>query len=308
MSYTRRRILQVPAALAVGSYAAGSQASEVAHGESVGLGDLPRGEFYVDLDDIRMYCEVRGEGPLLIHQTGVWTVDSKLIMEPVDDALSKHFTVLTMDARGQGRTTLGKGPTTYTRVAADTTRLMDELKIDQAHFFGISDGGCIQLKLLLNFEERVKSASLCGTPYSHDAYTPAVKASFELWRQEMLADSEKHYGLDGEPQSVEALEQLRARYESVSPHPELFSNVMKERRRCWATEPDMSLKRLSAIQRPVLVINAGADEYIPKSAFDALEKAIPGSESVHYPDMTHVPYSHAVEIADAVAAFTSQHS
>ena len=300
MKYSRRTILQIPAAMVLSGGFAAIRAALADSAEAEQPGTLPSGEFHVDVDDFRMFCKVAGEGPLLIHQTGIWVSSSVAMMAPMNAALAKHFTVLTMDCRGQGGSTLGNGPTTYSRAAADTARLMDALDIDKAHFFGVSDGGCIQLELLLDFEERVASSTLCGTPYSHVAYTPELRASFKKWHEAMLADSNDFYGLTEDPYTPDALEAMRAQYAAVSPHPEKFIEVMKGQRRCWATEPDVSLRRLTAIKRPVLVVNTAADEYIPKSAFDALEEAIPNSESIFFEDMAHLPFTHADRIAEAM--------
>lgn len=303
MDATRRKVLQLPAALAVGAGLAGVQA---ARAENAVSGELPRGEFYVDVDDFRMYCQVSGAGPLLIHQTGIWTFSSVKNLAPMNEALAKHFTVLTMDCRGQGASTLGAGPTTYSRAAADTARLMDKLGIENAHFFGVSDGGCIQLELLLDFEERVRSSTLCGTPYNHDAYTPELQATFKRWHAAMLADSNDFYGLTDQPHTPEVLEAMRAQYAAVSPHPEKYIEILKGQRRCWATEPDVSLRRLTAIRRPVLVVKTAADEYIPEAAFDALEEAIPGAQSVYFKDMPHNPLAYANQLTEAIASFTAQ--
>ena len=303
MKSTRREILRLPAALALTGGLAAIQEARAASAEKAQSGNLPHGEFHVRVDDFRMLCEIRGEGPLLIHQTGIWLFSSVKTMASLNDALAKHFTVLTMDCRGQGGSTLGQGPTNYSRAAADTARMMDALDIDHAHFFGVSDGGCIQIELLLDFEERVKTSTLCGTPYSHDAYRPELQATFEKWHEAMLADSDDFYGLTNEPHPPAAMDAMRAQYAAVSPHPERFLEVMKGQRRCWATQPDVSLRRLSAIKRPVLVVSTPADEYIPKTAFDALESAIPGARSVFFEDLKHMPLTHADRIAAAMASF-----
>lgn len=303
MKTTRREVLQ--GAMALGAMA-GIPAASAGKAERSPAVDLPRGEFHVDVDDFRMFCKVEGDGPLLIHQTGIWTFSSVAMMAPLNEAFAKHFTVLTMDCRGQGGSSLGNGPTTYTRAAADTVRLMDELGIEDAHFVGVSDGGCIQLHLLLEFEERVKSSTLIGTPYSHDAYTPEVQAGFRKWREAMLADSDVFYGIDGKPHPDEVMKTMRTGYESVSPHPEKFIEVLKGQRRSWATEPDVSLRRLTAINRPVLVVSTDADEYIPKKAFDDLEAAIPGARSVFFEGMPHNPGVHVDQIAESMVDFTGQ--
>ncbi|MEM6705208.1 MAG: alpha/beta hydrolase [Acidobacteriota bacterium] len=302
MRTSRRELLRLPAALAVSRGLVGIQEARAANAEN--SDELPAGTFHVRVDDFRMLCEIRGEGPLLIHQTGIWMFSSVATMAPLNNALARHFTVLTMDCRGQGGSTLGSGPTNYSRAAADTARMMDSLDIDEAHFFGVSDGGCIQLELLLDFEERVTSSALCGTPYSHDAYTPELQATFKRWHEAMLADSDDFYGLTNQPHSAAMMEALKSQYAAVSPHPERFLEVMRGQRRCWATEPDVSLRRLAAIQRPVLVLKTAEDEYIPEAAFDALAGAIPGSSSVTLDGMKHSPLTHGKEIATAVAEFT----
>ena len=87
---------------------------------------LQPGVFTVAVDDIRIYAEVRGTGPLMILQNGMW-LDSFTFHfgGAFMAALAKYFTVLTFDPRGQGRTSAGSGAITYGRFAADTARLMD---------------------------------------------------------------------------------------------------------------------------------------------------------------------------------------
>nr|WP_070959350.1 alpha/beta hydrolase [Hyphomonas sp. Mor2] len=266
---------------------------------------LPRGDFYQDVGDIRIHYNIVGDGPMLIHQTGIWIVDWRTSVGAITEALSKHFTVLTMDPRGQGKTTLGSGPTTYGRLGSDTVRLMDALGIESAHFFGVSDGGCIQLQMLLDFEERIKSATLCGTPNTHESYTPLARTAFEAWRKEMLSDSDVFLDQFGNVMSDDFVNMLRAGYANASPNPERFLEVMKQQRRSWSTEPDISLKRLSAIRKRVLVITTDSDEFIPLSAMNAMASAIPGAETAFFEGMTHDPKPQMESIAERLAGFVA---
>lgn len=270
---------------------------------------LRSGSFYKRIDDIDMYCEISGTGPLLINQTGVWLSsisgeDSHL--RPWINELEKHFTVLTFDARGQGKTTLGNGPISYGRLAADTVRLMDMLDIPSAHFFGHSDGGCIQLELLLHFSDRVKTATLVGTSPNHQLYAPSLADAFDRWLEDAVAGNSQFRDLEGTLLSTEVINQTRQLYAKYSPHPEKFDEVMRQQRRCWSTEPNISLKQLSIIDRPVLVVNAGSDPYIPAESMQALAAAIPGAERVDFSELTHDLTPFMADIATSTASFIAK--
>jgi pimeloyl-ACP methyl ester carboxylesterase len=133
-------------------------------------------EHYVDLADIRMYYEAAGSGaPLVLLHGGFGSSD---VWDEYFPLLSDH-TVITPDSRGQGRTSIGDGPLTYGRMAGDVLRLLDYLGIGQAHFVGHSDGGCILFHLLIDYPDRVASATLIGAPYHTDNYSPQVYAAIQ---------------------------------------------------------------------------------------------------------------------------------
>ena len=260
---------------------------------------LEAGTFTTGIDDIEVYYEVRGSGPLMIIQNGMW-LDTfpNYFTAPLMSELAKHHTVLTFDPRGQGRTSAGQGPITYGRFAADTVRLMDKLGIGSAHFIGHSDGGCIQLHLLTDFCDRVTTATLLGTPYSHSAYSEKTREWFANWFDEMLRGVELKNG--------PGLDELRKRYAAVSPHPERFDEMRLEQRKCWSTEPNFSLRQLATIKRPVLVIAAGDDKSVPLRQFEILAENIPGAERVYFPQMGHEIEPYVGEIAEAAAAFAAR--
>ena len=306
-NHSRRQLIKGAAALSLGSGL--SSCSSVSE-----IGDTPKlqnGDFLIEVDDIKMYCEVSGQGPLLINQTGVWLssiAGEDALLRPWINELTKHFRVLSFDARGQGKTTLGDGPISYGRLAADTVRLMDALNIPSAHFFGHSDGGCIQLELLLHFSDRVKSATLAGTPPNHQSYVPSLREAFDRWFKDATADNAQFRDLEGSPLSSDALNEMRQYYANNSPHPEKFEKVMRQQRRCWSTEPNISFKQLSIINKPVLVINAGSDPYIPTESMQTMAAAIPNAERVDYPDLTHDLTPFMGDIASAVADFVGGRS
>lgn len=256
------------------------------------------GQFRVDVDDLRVFCELRGAGAPTILLNGMWQDSfTDHFGAPLLAALAGHRRVLTFDQRGQGRTTLGKGRVTYGRFAHDTVRLMDRLNIGQAHFIGHSDGGVVQLELLRDYPERVASATLLGTSFSQDSYRPSVRAMFTQWFEQMRSGADV----------VETPHQLekRARYERVSPEPQNFHAMLVAQRDCWATQPNFSLRELALIRRPVLVFSAGRDESMPPAQFDLLAASIPGAKRIAMPDMTHDIRPHIPQIVAAFVGFTN---
>jgi len=265
--------------------------------------NLPKGDFFRGVGDIRMHYNVTGEGPLLIHQTGMWLLDWRKIAEPVTRALAQYFTVLTMDARGQGRTSLGNGAITYARLAADTAGLMDALSIDRAHFFGGTGGGCALLEMALNYPEKVKSCSIYGAANDHDAYRPEMQGVFNAWQSEMTRDSDTFLDERGIARPKEMIETFRTMYAEVSPQPDRFTEVIRQQRRSWSTEPDISLRRLTAIDRPVMLLTTNEDEVISLESMREMATAIPRSTMVSIEGMTHSAIPKMNEVSLAVSKF-----
>jgi 3-oxoadipate enol-lactonase len=78
-------------------------------------------------------------------------------------ALSQKFRVLRYDMRGHGLTAVTPGPYSIARLAQDVLGLLDSLKVDQAHFCGISIGGAIGQWLGINSSGRFRSLTLSNT-------------------------------------------------------------------------------------------------------------------------------------------------
>ena len=78
-------------------------------------------------------------------------------------ALADRYRVLRYDKRGHGASGVSEGPYTISQLADDAVGLLDALKIEKAHFMGLSIGGMIGQQLGARYPERVLSLSLCNT-------------------------------------------------------------------------------------------------------------------------------------------------
>lgn len=246
---------------------------------------------YADLDDIRVYYERQGSGEPLVMLHGGF--GSSEIWAPYFSLLPQ-FTLIAPDSRGQGRTTLGDGPITYERMAADVIRLLDHLGIGQAHIVGFSDGGCTALHLLVDHSQRVKSATLIGTPYHTNNYPAPVYAFLQSFIAKLA---------DPGPQEP-ALQARRDAYATIAPRPQDWRELVHRLGQTWLTQPQFTDRQLGLIARPVLVVKVDHDEYLPAAVFDATAALIPGARMLHVPQGTHAVARQSPEqIADGIRSF-----
>ncbi|KAB2332176.1 alpha/beta hydrolase [Cytobacillus depressus] len=106
----------------------------------------------LDVDDIRMYYTVKGEGiPIVfIHPPLLTSANFMYQMEE----LSRNFKVIAFDIRGHGRSPYSNQAITYQTIAEDIRQLLDYLGVKKAFICGYSTGGTIALEYLLAYPDR----------------------------------------------------------------------------------------------------------------------------------------------------------
>jgi len=121
---------------------------------------------FIAVNDIKVYYEVYGKGePLLLlhgNSGSIWTMGS-LIPD-----LAKHFKVIAVDSRAQGKSTDSGKEITYALMASDMSELIDKLKLGSVHVVGWSDGGNIGLELALAHPQKVKKLVTFGANYTNE--------------------------------------------------------------------------------------------------------------------------------------------
>jgi 3-oxoadipate enol-lactonase len=118
---------------------------------------------YFDNDGARFYYQLEGreDAPVLVLSNSLGT--NLDMWAPQMPALLQHFRVLRHDARGHGRSDVTPGPYTIAQLGEDVLALMDHLKIDRAHFCGLSMGGMIGMWLGAHHAARIDRLVLCNT-------------------------------------------------------------------------------------------------------------------------------------------------
>lgn len=116
---------------------------------------------YASINGIKIYYEIYGEGlPLLLLHGNSESISSFDLQIP---ELSKHFKVIAVDTRGQGKSTEDGKTYTYDLFAADMNALLNYLKIDSVFVVGWSDGGNTGLVMAMKYPKKVKRLITMGS-------------------------------------------------------------------------------------------------------------------------------------------------
>ncbi|NNE83329.1 MAG: pyrimidine utilization protein D [Alphaproteobacteria bacterium] len=103
-----------------------------------------------------IYYEVHGEGPPLMMVAGLGGTGD--YWNPQIEAFAKHYTVILHDHRGTGQSSHSQIEYSVDQMADDLLRLMDFLKIEQAHIVGHSTGAAMALIISVQNPERLASS------------------------------------------------------------------------------------------------------------------------------------------------------
>ncbi len=117
----------------------------------------------ISLDDVQINCEMEGPSgaPVVVFSHSL--AASTMMWDLQAGELRRTHRVLLLDTRGHGRSSAPAGPYSMEMLAGDVVRVLDHLKIDRAHFVGLSMGGMIGQVLGIRYPERLEKLVLCDT-------------------------------------------------------------------------------------------------------------------------------------------------
>ena len=111
---------------------------------------------------IRYFVQGKGQPVVLIHG---WLSSAEInwALPGISTLLAKNYRVIALDVRGHGRSDKPTKEEAYgPELVEDVVRLLDHLKIKQAHVVGYSMGGIIAGSFLVKHPDRVLSGTLGG--------------------------------------------------------------------------------------------------------------------------------------------------
>ncbi|MFT7598386.1 MAG: pimeloyl-ACP methyl ester carboxylesterase [Acidimicrobiales bacterium] len=243
----------------------------------------------VDNNGVAIHFEVHGSldhgVPLVLHHGRLGHGDIWHKYGYVTE-LAADRAVITLDARGHGRSSRPHDPTSYaaSHMASDIVAVLDEVDVECADLFGYSMGGRIGFMALTFVPERIRSLIAGGAA----PFGPALNREEELKLASTLADGIEAYLTQfevmlqhpiPEPERSEMLDNDPVAMSALARQGADWPNVVK---RVAASETPIQL--FGASNSPVWPLIEQANEQLPNATLVSFDGLGPGDE-LRQPDL-----------------------
>ena len=236
---------------------------------------------YAPVNGLKMYYEIHGNAngektPLVLLHGGGSTIETTF--GRILPSLAKSRQVIAFDQQGHGRTAdVADRPFTFEQSADDAAALLKHLKIENADFFGFSNGGNIAMQIAIRHPKAVRKLIVASAGFKRDGHPQ------EFW------EFMKHAKLETMPKV------LRDEYVKLAPHPEQLSTFFDKSVKRMREFKDFSLEDIRSIQAPTLVTIGDADNVRPEHAVELFRLLQHGKLAV-------LPGGHGEAIGEVTAA------
>jgi pimeloyl-ACP methyl ester carboxylesterase len=156
---------------------------------------------YADVNGLKMYYEVHGEGKPLVMVHGSF-MSIPLNWAQIIPHLAKDRKVIVAEMQGHGRTKDIPREFSYESMADDVSGLLKHLKIDNADVLGYSMGGGVAFQVAVRHPGQVRRLVVLSGVYAHDGWWPDVEAAFATMNAEMFKGTpiyEQYVSLGNDP-------------------------------------------------------------------------------------------------------------
>jgi len=219
--------------------------------KAIEYGSNPVAGKYANIRGAKLYYEIYGQGQplLMLHGNG----GSMAAFKNQIPFFEKHFKVIAVDSRLQGKSDGSPDTLSYDMMADDFAALLDELKIDSAYVLGWSDGGIDGFILAMKYPGKVKKLAVSGA--------------------NTVADTTALYPAD--------LKEMKKSLEK-----KLITERDKTLLRMMLNQPNIAYSELKKIQCPVLVM-AGDKDMIRAEHTLKIYQSLSSASLCIFPDSYH---------------------
>jgi 3-oxoadipate enol-lactonase len=255
-----------------------------------GCTNVPKKNFFVEIEGYKIYVEESGRGdPVILLHGGF--LDHRMWKSQVDE-LSKSFRVITIDMPGHGLTVNGDSSVVNNNVLL---KVMDSLKIEKAHFIGLSLGGLAVTDFAISYPLRcnkivLASPGLAGWDFKEDSVLlkqdQERRKTFEMKDTLGFVESFVQSWTDGPKRQPSQVDQ-KVR-ESVKQW--VLENVKRHEFRGWPrfTEQPPASQVLDSIKSPTLIIVGDIDMKDIIMITNLMESKIPDVRKITMKGVAHM--------------------
>ncbi len=216
--------------------------------------------------------------------------------------LSRQFRVVRPDARGFGRSTVPPPgyPWSLENFAKDLKALLDHLGLDKVHLIGETVGGTISLQFAYEYPERLKSLTVCTSPFKFAGVSMFLEHRDLVEREGVEAWVRSSMGqrLDPSESSPEHVAWYIEQMSSTTKH------VVTETLTYLATQ-DLS-DILPKIKVPTQIIFGEKNPLVRTVRAEGMQALIPGSRMAVIPGASgFVQHSHPERCVEAWREFVA---
>ena len=235
---------------------------------------------------IEVYYELHGEqgAPWLVLSHSL--ACSVRMWDPQIAALKDTYRILAYDTRGHGASEAPPGAYTLELLADDLFSLLKELKVEKAHFCGLSMGGMIGQTFALKYPGLFRTLALADTTsrYPENAaplWVERIKTAQEKGMEPLAQPTLERWFTEAfrkaNPAAVEAIRKL------------ILATPVPGYAGCCHAIPKINLTaRLKEIKCPILVIVGEQDPGTPPAMAREIHDNAPGSKLVVLPQAAHL--------------------
>jgi pimeloyl-ACP methyl ester carboxylesterase/predicted glycosyltransferase len=288
---------------------------------------LPDRSGTVDRDGVRIAYDVYGSGEITMLLLPPWAIADSRLWKANVAYLARHFTVITYDPRGNGRSDRPTDPADQAvgRLVGDAVAVLDACGVDQAVVVGNSFGATLAYLLAAGHPERVLGAVMIGATINLDGRTddPLSQAMLRFLDEPTGDCGWSLYNQRNWDRDFAAFVRFFVREVISEPHsskhvedgvnwglgtdPPTLAATVLARGRASAAESAAKLRSVApAIRCPALVVHGSADRIAPLHRGETLARLL-DAPLVAMEGAGHCPQArHPVRVNRLLREFAAQ--
>jgi pimeloyl-ACP methyl ester carboxylesterase len=201
---------------------------------------------YADVNGIKLYHEIYGEGePLVLIHGGLTTIGE---MRGWIQPLAKTRQVIAVEMQGHGRTADTDRPMSFATMGNDIVALLDYLKIPKADLVGHSFGGASAIRAAIQHPDKVRRLVVISSPYARSCWYPEVQEGM---------------GRVGASMAENMMQTPTGKFSKQWPEPQRFPQFLNKMGNMMSQDYDWSTD-IAKLPMPVLLVFADNDSVSQK--------------------------------------------